>query len=336
VTTPQDALNTELDALLTEAFPDPSPAPAADVAPPAPAPAPAPTPAPAAAVEDNTLPAGFEDYLTPAPAVDPTPTPAPVTIAPAAPAPAAPAVDPTLQSVLASNAELSRTLQRLMEGMTAPAAAAPAPAPAPLYDPAELQLSDEERKSYESALPVINKTVRAALSEYHRQAAERTAAETTALKSQISELQAAQQTTSASAFMASVRGAVTDFDARVASPEWKQYLSKAAPLTGGSRSMEQVLQSAIQNRDTASVIEIVKGFQVSTAPAAPPQAPGSSRPSVPTVNTPLRTGNRMFALSKFVDAGEKVRTGQMPYDKYVAVEQAYLDAAERGLVDENA
>lgn len=337
MTTPQMPLSADLDSLIDATFATP----AATTQPPAdPAPAPAAPEAPSApvAVADDTPIAGFDDYLVPESTVEPSPATEATSIAPTAPAASTPtpAQDPAVQAVLASNAQLNQTIQRLMEGLTpAPAAAAPA-AVAPLYDPAELQLTDEERKSYDAALPVINKTVRAALAEYHRQSAEKTSTETQTLRDQIAELQQANQTNSATSFMASVRSGVTDFDARVKTPEWKQYLAKPAPMSGGSRTIEQTLQQAIASRNTAAAIEIVNAFTAPSAPAAQPQAPGSSKSSAPPSATPLRQAPRKFAYSKFVDAGEKVRSGQMKYDDYLKLEGAYLDAAERGLVDENA
>lgn len=315
----------ELDQLFAdlEAGEEVETPPAPDGAPPAP-PAPAPT-------VDETI-AELEGESG-----EPAPTPP-------APAPHQPTPDAGLTDLVRQLAERTiREEQRAeMERRAAEAAArATAEEPAPLFDPAQLDLTPEERETYQASMPVIEKLVRRELMAYHDRTRPVGAQTFEELRQQVSGFQPQLEQSTEAAFTAAMRAGVPDLDARVAHPGWQAYLDQPVPYQGGVTFRQALHNAATVERNLPKALEIIRGFQheAPATPAAPrqPASPGVARGGAPaSVAASVRQGGsteKKLKYSTFTKASEMMAAGKLDPQKYQAIVDKFMDADEAGLVD---
>jgi hypothetical protein len=135
-------------------------------------------------------------------------------------------------------------------------------------------------------------------------------------------------------FLAQSKAMIPDLETKTKHVEWQAYLAKPAPFTGGAATLADVLRHAVKTHNTKAVQDVFSGFTIPTVQGETP-APGTSRQSTPPASL-QRPGVRKLAMSKLEDAQMRMRSGSLTMKDYEKIEAMYLDAAERGLVDENS
>lgn len=281
----------------------------------------------------------------PAPAADPVPEPPPgsedapetgTPPEPATPAAAPVAADPTLLEMVRANAQMAAALANAQKA-AAPAAPAPAPAtPAALYEDDDLALTPDEEESYKSASPTIQKLVRQQIKAYHDRHGAALQAALDEARAQIARVQESAAQTDDRAFGQQLHAAIPNLAKATASPEWKAYLAKPLPMSGGKVTIEQALAHNVGQRNLDAIREIVSGFAAPAAPVAPVSlAPGKAQATVPA-HRPLTKAPQTFAYSKFTSASDAAQAGRMTYADYTKIQNAFLEAEAEGRVDYSA
>lgn len=220
--------------------------------------------------------------------------------------------------------------------------------PAPLFEAQDLDLTAEEEETYRASMPVIEKLVRRQLQTYHERVQPAQAATLEELRTQLGDMRPQVHSMSNAAVAATLRSAVPDLDARVNDPGWREYLNRPAPLQGG-RTYGQLLADSVDNPDLARrnpqlAVEIIRGFQAASAPAAQaqtpaPRSPGRSNGGAPASVAAAARGKAgkqdSLKYSTFVRASEMFQNGDksMTPDKYQALSDRFMEADAQGLVD---
>lgn len=314
----------ELDQLFASLDEEETPAPAE--------PTPDPDPAP---VDADSAIADLEAEEQPAPREEP---PAPVAHQPSQ--------DSGLTDLVRQLAERTiREEQRAeMERRAAEAAArAAAEEPAPLFDPAQIDLTPEERETYQASLPVIEKLVRRELMAYHDRTRPVGAQTFEELRQQVSGFQPQIEQSAEAAFTAAMRAAVPDLDARVSSPGWQAYLDQPVPFQGGVTFRQALQQAAGAERNLPKALEIIRGYQMEAPAASAPRpavSPGVARGGAPaSVAASVRQGGaaeKKLKYSTFTKASDMMAAGKLDPQKYQAIVDKFMEADEAGLVDYTA
>ena len=270
--------------------------------------------------------------------VDDTPPEAPIETSvdtPSAPvtASAPPSRDDYVRELEARLLALS---DRVLSGQHSPAPEAPVPqveSDTPLYSDEELNISPELEAAYKEASPFIAALVKKELAKFAESQVKPLRQTMNQAREALDVQKNLSMRASDEAFSASVRAAVPDIEAKTKHAGWQEYLNKPAPFSGGAFSVRDALQTAVATQNLSAVKEILDSYSVPVSPIAGMVAPGKSQTTSP--NTSPRQP-RKFAFSKYAEAADKVQKGQMPYSDYQAIENAYWEAFENGLVDENA
>lgn len=215
-------------------------------------------------------------------------------------------------------------------------------APRPVYDPAALELSEEEAATYAASRGVIEKLVRAELNRYHETTQPGVRQTLDSLRQELNQLRPSVDRSTDVALTAALRNAVPDLDARVQSAGWKDYLARPVPYQGG-RTFGQLLHEAVNiHRDADTAIAIIRDYAVEGAatPPARSAAPGRSGGGAPaSVAAAVKRGGdkgKKIPYSAFIRATEQVQSGKLSVDKYQKISDHYMDMHDRGLVDMNA
>ena len=225
---------------------------------------------------------------------------------------------------------------RVLSGQHSPAPEAPVPqveSDTPLYSDEELNISPELEAAYKEASPFIAALVKKELAKFAESQVKPLRQTMNQAREALDVQKNLSMRASDEAFSASVRAAVPDIEAKTKHAGWQEYLNKPAPFSGGAFSVRDALQTAVATQNLSAVKEILDSYSVPVSPIAGMVAPGKSQTTSP--NTSPRQP-RKFAFSKYAEAADKVQKGQMPYSDYQAIENAYWEAFENGLVDENA
>ena len=295
----------------------------------------APTPAPASAA---TAPA-------PAPAADPTP--APVAVAPTT-------QDRTtelLERLARAEAERSESVERERRATETRQREEEDRRRAQLYDPASLELTEEEQRTYAQSAPVINKLVRQELQRYHAQTLTPELGRVRELQQNIGNADSTARAALDRAVNATLRSAVPDLDNIARTPEWKAYLDEPMLELGGGVTRGSLLRTHLDNVNTDAAIHLIRGFTArgagtpGTAPAtAPPATPaptpgraGGGAPASVAAAARGATGKQdRYAYSQYAKIAEKASRGEVDLDKFDKLTDFYMRKMEEGLVDMDA
>lgn len=248
-------------------------------------------------------------------------------------APAPPSRDDYVRELEARLIALS---DRVLSGQHSPAPEAPVPqveSDTPLYSDEELNISPELEAAYKEASPFIAALVKKELAKFAESQVKPLRQTMNQAREALDVQKNLSMRASDEAFSASVRAAVPDIEAKTKHAGWQEYLNKPAPFSGGAFSVRDSLQTAVATQNLSAVKEILDSYSVPVSPIAGMVAPGKSQTTSPDTS-PRQP--RKFAFSKYAEAADKVQKGQMPYSDYQAIEKAYWEAFENGLVDENA
>lgn len=248
-------------------------------------------------------------------------------------APALPSRDDYVRELEARLIALS---DRVLSGQHSPAPEAPVPqveSDTPLYSDEELNISPELEAAYKEASPFIAALVKKELAKFAESQVKPLRQTMNQAREALDVQKNLSMRASDEAFSASVRAAVPDIEAKTKHAGWQEYLNKPAPFSGGAFSVRDSLQTAVATQNLSAVKEILDSYSVPVSPIAGMVAPGKSQTTSPDTS-PRQP--RKFAFSKYAEAADKVQKGQMPYSDYQAIEKAYWEAFEKGLVDENA
>lgn len=233
-------------------------------------------------------------------------------------------------------ARLIALSDRVLSGQHSPAPEAPVPqveSDTPLYSDEELNISPELEAAYKEASPFIAALVKKELAKFAESQVKPLRQTMNQAREALDVQKNLSMRASDEAFSASVRAAVPDIEAKTKHAGWQEYLNKPAPFSGGAFSVRDSLQTAVATQNLSAVKEILDSYSVPVSPITGMVAPGKSQTTSPDTS-PRQP--RKFAFSKYAEAADKVQKGQMPYSDYQVIENAYWEAFENGLVDENA
>ena len=223
---------------------------------------------------------------------------------------------------------------------------------AQLYDPAALELTEEERQTYAQSAPVIEKLVRAELQRYHAQTMMPELGRVNEVRQSVGQANEAARAALDRAVNATLRAAVPDLDTIARTPEWAAYLSSEMPELGAGVTRGSLLRTHLDNINTDAAISLIRGFKSPAAQAAAAAAPAAQRPAAPapapgrasggapaSVAAAARgaSGNqRRYAYSEYAKVADRASRGEVDMDKFDRLTEFFMAKMEEGLVDMNA
>lgn len=222
-----------------------------------------------------------------------------------------------------------------------------------LFDPASLELTEEERRTYAQSAPVIEKLVRAELQRYHAQTLVPELGRVNEVRQSVSQANEAARAALDRAVNATLRAAIPDLDAIAQSPEWMAYLNTPMPELGAGVTRGSLLRTHLDNINTDAAISLIRGFKApaaSAAAAAPAAAPaaaarpapapgragGGAPASVAAAARGAQSNQRRYAYSEYAKVAERASRGEVDMDKFDKLTEFFMAKMEEGLVDMNA
>lgn len=216
-----------------------------------------------------------------------------------------------------------------------------------VYDDADVELTAEERATYEQSEGVIQKMVRRGINEYHRNHVSKLEEENERLRNEFGRTSQDIRVNADQALNATIRAAVPDLDTFTQSAEWQEYLAQPMPEFGAGVTRGNLLRMQAQNYNADAIIHIVRGFKASgnteaKAPASgtpnPPVTPGNSGNGAPASQAAAhRTGSdKKLPYSFFAKKADEAEKGKFDPVKFQELTDLYLEKESQGLVDFNA
>lgn len=201
--------------------------------------------------------------------------------------------------------------------------------PDPLFDPSEIQLTEDEINLYgKDATAYAEKIAKRVVQQMHEKAI-------LPLQQQIyQQQQALNQSRMDSATQQSqllfqrVQAAVPELPKITQSQEWRNFLTTPAPGTGGAVDMRTLLETNIRQGNFDGIKEIVDIYldRSKQSGLQSQVSPGRSQVSTPPSTLATRKP-RQLAYSKFLSARNQYASGQMSYDEFSRIEAVYDKAA---------
>lgn len=242
-------------------------------------------------------------------------------------------------------AVLEDEVAALKDALTARKGSAPAAPAAPTGDQAitlavkdiPAQLTDEQRQQYERSMPVIKHLAFSVMQEAMQPVLARLAA----LERGIGDVKTHTQTTITTladrSFKGQLRQAVPDLDALTASADFKTFLERPIPYSGGETIRDR-LKKAYEGQDAHTIASIVADFRANTGGGKPPVTPAHFQQPAgsggqPTATAPEAQPKPTLAWSKRKEATARFQRGQMTQAELTKVQQLYDQAAKEGRVD---
>jgi hypothetical protein len=236
--------------------------------------------------------------------------------------------------------EVAALKEALQARKSVPSPVAPTPSDAPITLTAKdvpAQISAEEMEQYKRSAPVIKHLAFTVLQEAIAPVLQRLAA----LERGVTEVKTSTQQTVAGladkSFKGQLRQAVPDLDALTASADFKTFLERPIPYSGG-QTIRDRLKQAYEGQDAHTIASIVADFRASTGGGKPPvtpahfQQPAGNGGQPPAAREP-QPQQGMLAWSKRKEATERFRKGMMSQAELTKVQQLYDQAAKDGRVD---
>lgn len=211
----------------------------------------------------------------------------------------------------------------------------------PLYTEEQLDLTEEERKAYQDALPVLNKVARSAAQDVHDRSVRPLQEEVERLRNHTQTLDQSQSQTRADSFVSAIRGMVPDLDQRTGSQGWENYMSEQVSVPGqGRMTRAEAVRLATQNSDLDYVVDQIKGFRLDNGQEQEkPQgarSPGNGQASAKSAQ-PKPARSKVVSYSKSMQQlegmAQKVRNGRMSLDKYEKAADKFEEEMANGNVD---
>lgn len=201
--------------------------------------------------------------------------------------------------------------------------------PAPLFDPSEIQLTDDEINLYgKDATSYAEKIAKRVVQQMHEKAI-------LPLQQQIYQQQQALNqnrvdaaTQQSQLLFQRVQAAVPELPQITQSQEWRNFLNTPVPGTGGSASMRSFLETNIRQGNFDGIKEIVDIYldRSKQSGLQSQVSPGRSQVSTPPSTLATRKPKQL-AYSKFLSAKNQYVSGLMSYDEFSRIEAVYDKAA---------
>ena len=264
--------------------------------------------------------------------------------APAAEAPAQVAVttpiDPAILEVQRNQIEVSQRLADLLEAERRKNAAPEEPAK-PVFEMQVEDLSPEEQQAYADSAPTIskiaNKSVAAALQRFNETVVSPLVERNQQLEAEINRMSmvaSAQNENLADAQLRAMTAShIPNYQEFIRSPTWQNFLNSEVPNSNGIQySALAAMHGSRGNLDAIAKMMIAAS---SSGGSTPQQrtTPGSSAVSMPT---PRKEVPKALPYSRFKEAAEQFRKGQLSADAWSKISAAYDQASLSGRVDYNS
>jgi hypothetical protein len=198
----------------------------------------------------------------------------------------------------------------------------------------DLELTPEEKETYAESLPVINKLLAANEWRIHKSIIEPLKNEIENLKKNNRQVVDQIAAVDSSSFLQQVKARVKDFDAKVASPEWRDFLSKPVSPYTQITIGEALWNEGHQKRNLPLVLQIFEDFEksrknnVTAAYAAPPVSAASG--SLANGVTDKKPILKMSARRQLHDDFKK---GRITFSKYQTMKALFDEAEKEGRID---
>lgn len=217
-----------------------------------------------------------------------------------------------------------------MMGKPQPVKTEPVSEPEYVYDPATVELTDDERELIKESRPLVDKIAKSLLNQLYRDKIRPLQEKLTQYHGGFEQLRAEIAQERARNFQQAMHREIPDLAKTAATPEFQSYLKQAAPRSGGAYTVEQELMSAIQTGNMGAIKEIVGQFRPTPKPGAQHVAPGKPQSGTPPT---AGRGPTILAYSKLVEAEYQFNAGLITSTKYNNILDMYKTAELEGRVD---
>lgn len=201
--------------------------------------------------------------------------------------------------------------------------------PAPLFDPSEIQLTDEEINLYgKDATAYAEKIAKRVMQQVHEKAIIPLQQQIYQQQQALNQSRVDSATQQSQLLFQRVQAAVPELPQITQSQEWRNYLNTPAPGTGGAVAMRTLLETNIRQGNFDGIKEIVDIYldRSKQSGLQSQVSPGRSQVSTPPSTLATRKP-RQLAYSKFLSARNQYASGQMSYDEFSRIEAVYDKAA---------
>lgn len=201
--------------------------------------------------------------------------------------------------------------------------------PAPLFDPSEIQLTDDEINLYgKDATAYAEKIAKRVMQQVHDKAILPLQQQLYQQQQALNQSRVDSATQQSQLLFQRVQAAVPTLPQITQSQEWRDYLNTPAPGTGGAVAMRTLLETNIRQGNFDGIKEIVDIYldRSKQSGLQSQVSPGRSQVSTPPSTLATRKPKQL-AYSKFLSAKNQYVSGLMSYDEFSRIEAVYDKAA---------
>lgn len=201
--------------------------------------------------------------------------------------------------------------------------------PAPLFDPSEIQLTDDEINLYgKDATAYAEKIAKRVMQQVHEKAILPLQQQLYQQQQALNQSRVDSATQQSQLLFQRVQAAVPTLPQITQSQEWRDYLNTPAPGTGGAVAMRTLLETNIRQGNFDGIKEIVDIYldRSKQSGLQSQVSPGRSQVSTPPSTLATRKPKQL-AYSKFLSAKNQYVSGLMSYDEFSRIEAVYDKAA---------
>ena len=201
--------------------------------------------------------------------------------------------------------------------------------PAPLFDPSEIQITDEEVNLYgKDATAYAEKIAKRVMQQVHEKAILPLQQQIYQQQQALNQSRVDSATQQSQLLFQRVQAAVPQLPQITQSQEWRNFLNTPAPGTGGAVAMRSLLETNIRQGNFDGIKEIVDIYldRSKQSGLQSQVSPGRSQVSNPPSTLATRKP-RQLAYSKFLLSRNQYASGQMSYDEFARIEAVYDKAA---------
>lgn len=201
--------------------------------------------------------------------------------------------------------------------------------PAPLFDPSEIQLTDDEINLYgKDATAYAEKIAKRVMQQVHEKTILPLQQQLYQQQQALNQSRVDSATQQSQLLFQRVQAAVPTLPQITQSQEWRDYLNTPAPGTGGAVAMRTLLETNIRQGNFDGIKEIVDIYldRSKQSGLQSQVSPGRSQVSTPPSTLATRKPKQL-AYSKFLSAKNQYVSGLMSYDEFSRIEAVYDKAA---------
>jgi hypothetical protein len=203
-------------------------------------------------------------------------------------------------------------------------------------DSRETELSPEEQEQFSDSHDVIMKIAKREANKQVNAALEQVSARLAALEAGIKTTSTAVVRRDESDFNGKVKAAVSNFDAVVMHPKWKEFTDSKVPMAGISYA--QAIAVALRDRNLEQMVDIFKAFSDKHIEPTKPNGYDAPDTSAAGSDTPPPSNPTTAKLpfSKRKKASEDLLKGRIERSEFDKIYKEYKEAEEKGLIDYDA